>query len=149
LSPTEHGRSADSLWNDAISELKTMVEHEGQAAWPEIVKRYDEYSLYEFLRHKVFSQGAIEFYAVMNFVESDLHNSFIEVLREELGGAYVDMQTIYGGMDALPNAFYRAMPEVIRFGAEVRAMQQDDRGVTVHCRIGPDQVSFSGDYAIC
>jgi monoamine oxidase len=149
LSPTEHGRSADALWNDAIAEIREMVEQEGDAAWPEIVRRYDEYSLYEFLRHKGFSEGAIEFYAVMNFVESDLHNSFVEVLREELGGAYVDMQTIAGGMDALPNALYGEMPEVVRFGAEVRAMEQDDRSVTVHCRVGPDQVSFSGDYAIC
>jgi monoamine oxidase len=149
LTPSEHGRSADSLWNDAIADLRALVEKDGEAAWPEIVRQYDEYSLYEFLRYKGFSEGAIEFYAVMNFVESDLHNSFVEVLREELSGAYVDMQTIAGGMDALPNALYNAMPEVVRFGAEVRAMQQDDRGVTVHCRVGPDQVTFSGDYAIC
>ena len=126
-----------------------MVENEGEGAWPEIVKRYDEYSLYEFLRHKGFSEGAIEFYAVMNFVESDLHNSFIEVLREELGGAYVDMQTIVGGMDALPIALYRQMPEAVRFGTEVRAMEQDGSSVTVHCRVGPDRVTFNGDYAIC
>ena len=43
----------------------------------------------------------------MNFVEADMHNAVVEVLREDLGGAYVDMQTIVGGMDALPNAFYR------------------------------------------
>jgi monoamine oxidase len=149
LSPTEHGRSADALWNDAIAEIRQMVETEGEAAWPEIVRRYDEFSLYEFLRHKGFSEGAIEFYAVMNFVESDLHNSFVEVLREELGGAYVDMQTIVGGMDALPIALYREMPEAVRFGTEVRSMEQDDHSVTVHCRVGPDQVSFTGDYAIC
>jgi monoamine oxidase len=149
LAESEHGRSADSLWSDAIADLRQMVESDSAGAWPEIVREYDQYSLYEFLRHKGFSEGAIEYYAVMNFVESDLHNSFVEVLREELSGAYVDMQTIAGGMDALPNALYRAMPEVVRFGTEVRSMQQDDRGVTVHCRVGPDQVSFSGDYAIC
>jgi len=149
LAPTEHGRSADSLWNDAIADLKAMVDADGEQAWPEIVKRYDEYSLYEFLRHKGFSEGAIEFYAVMNFVESDLHNSFIEVLREELGGAYVDMQTIAGGMDALPIALYKQMPEVVRFGTEVRAIQQDGKSVTVHCRVGTDHVSFTADYAIC
>ena len=80
----------------------------GEAAWPEIVSRYDEYSLYEFLKSRGFSEGAIEFYAVMNFVESDLHNSFVEVLREELGGAYVDMQTIAGGMDAAQRFLRRA-----------------------------------------
>lgn len=149
LAPSEHGRSADSLWQDAIAELRTMVEHEGEAAWPEIVKRYDEYSLYEFLRHKGFSQGAIEFYAVMNFVESDLHNAFIEVLREELGGAYVDMQSIVGGMDLLPKAFYAELEDCVRFGAEVRSMEQDADGVKLHCRIGQNRVTFNGDYAIC
>ena len=59
LSPSEHGRSADDLWQAAIADLKQMVEHDGQAAWTEIVKLYDEFSLYEFLRHKGFSEGAI------------------------------------------------------------------------------------------
>jgi len=149
LSPTEHGHSADDLWQTAIADLKRMVDSEGEQAWPEIVRRYDEFSLYEFLKHKGFSEGAIEFYAVMNFVESDLHNSFIEVLREELGGAYVDMSTIVGGMDALPNAFFNELKDVVRFGAEVRAIQQDGDSVSVHCRIGPDPVTFKGDYAIC
>jgi monoamine oxidase len=149
LSPAEHGRSADDLWQTAIADLKEMVDNEGELAWPEIVKRYDEYSLYEFLRHKGFSQGAIEFYAVMNFVESDLHNSFIEVLREELGGAYVDMQAIVGGMDALPNTFYAQLEDCVRFGTEVRSIEQDADGVRLHCRVGPDRVTYHGDYAIC
>lgn len=149
LAPTEHGRSADDLWQAAIADLRQTVEREGEAAWPGIVREYDEYSLYEFLRARGFSEGAIEFYAVMNFVESDLHNSFVEVLREELGGAYVDMQTIEGGMDALPNAFYRELQDVIRLGVEVRAMEQDDEGVTLRCRVGEDRVSFRGDYVIC
>jgi len=149
LAPSEHGHSADDLWQAAIADLKQMVEHEGQAAWPEIVKRYDEYSLYEFLRHRGFSEGAIEFYAVMNFVESDLHNSFIETLREELGGFYVDMQTIVGGMDLLPQAFYREVQDEVRFGTEVRAIEQNGDEVKLHCRVGPDRVTFRGDYAIC
>ena len=149
LAPTEHGRSAGTLWEEAIADIRAMVENEGQAAWPEIVRQYDEYSLYEFLKARGFSEGAIEFYAVMNFVESDLHNSFVEVLREELGGAYVDMQTVAGGMDALPNAFYRELQEEVHFGAEVRAIEQDGESVTLRCRVGPDNISFTGDYVIC
>ena len=149
LAPTEHGRSAGDLWEEAITDIRAMVQTGGQDAWPEIVRRYDEYSLYEFLKSRGFSEGAIEFYAVMNFVESDLHNSFVEVLREELGGAYVDMQTIAGGMDALPNAFYGRLQEEVRFGHEVKAIEQDGDSVSLRCRIGPDTVSFTGDYAIC
>ena len=56
---------------------------------------------------KGFSEGAIEMYGVLNFVEADMNNAVVEELREDLGKAFVDMQEIVGGMDRLPNAFYR------------------------------------------
>ena len=108
LEDHERGRTADALWEAAIGDLRAMVEHEGPAAWDAIVRDYDEYSLYEFLRCKGWSRGAIEYFTVINFLESDMHNSLVEILREDLGGAYVDMQEIAGGMDALPNAFFAA-----------------------------------------
>ena len=136
----ERGRSADDLWESAISDLRRMVENEGDSAWEHIVREYDQYSLYEFLRMKGFSEGAIEYYAVMNFVEADMHNAVVEILREDLGKAYVDMQEIAGGMDLLPNAFYRELEKEVRLGAEAFAIDQDtverhgalqDRGRTV------------------
>ena len=88
------------------------------------MQRCDQYSLYEFLKAKGFSPGAIEMYGVMNFLEADMHNAAVEVLREDLGGAYVDMQEIVGGMDLLPRALARALADRIRFGAEVHAIEQ-------------------------
>ncbi len=149
LEPEEQGKSADTLWQAAIADLRAMVDSNAEQAWPQIVRRYDEFSLYEFLRHRGFSEGAIEYYAVMNFVESDLHNSFIETLREELGKAYVDMQEIAGGMDLLPNAFYGELQDSVRFGCEVRRIDQDAHSVTAYCRQGPDRFTLTGDYAIC
>jgi monoamine oxidase len=149
LEAHEQGRTSDALWQTAIAELRTMVEEDAERAWPQIVRRYDEFSLYEFLRHRGFSEGAVEYYAVMNFVESDLHNSFIETLREELGKFYEDMQEITGGMDQLPNAFYSELQDVVRFGVEVRRIDQDADSVTLHCRQGPDRFTLTGDYAIC
>jgi monoamine oxidase len=149
LADSERGKSADQLWEDAIGDIRQMVESAGQEAWAEIVRRYDEYSLYEFLKVRGLSEEAIEYYAVMNFVEADMHNAVVEILREDLGGAYVDMSTIVGGMDRLPNAFYAELQDVVRFGVEVRAIEQDGDGVTLRCRVGNDRVSFNGDYAIC
>lgn len=149
LAPHERGRTADALWEDAIGEIREMVERDGDAAWDEIVRRYDQYSLYEFLKHRGLSEGAIEYYAVMNFLEADMHNALVEILREELGGAYVDMSEIVGGMDRLPNAFYAELQEVVRFGVEVRGIAQDGESVTLSCRQGPDRFSLTGDYAIC
>ena len=120
----------------------------GEAAWPEIVSRYDEYSLYEFLKSRGFSEGAIEFYAVMNFVESDLHNSFGGAARgaRRRVRRHADHCRWHG---RAAQRFHGEPQDVVRFGTEVRAIQQDPSGVTLRCRIGPDTVSFTGDYAIC
>ena len=100
--------------------------------WADIERRYDGYSLHDFLRERGWSDAAIEYYAVLNFLESDMHHAFTEILREDLGGAYTDMQTIAGGMDALPRAFFGELQDEVRLGAEVYAIAQDPDGVTVH-----------------
>ncbi len=148
LAQHEHGQTADALWETAIGSLRAMVEHEGPAAWDHIVREYDEYSLYEFLKAKGWSRGAIEYFTVVNFLEADMHNSLVEILREDLGGAYVDMQEIAGGMDALPNAFYPSLADDIRFGTNVFAIDQDDNGVTVHAKTEANRFSYTGDYAV-
>jgi monoamine oxidase len=149
LAAHEQGRSADAMWEEAVAEIREMIDRAGDEAWEEIVRRYDEYSLYEFLKTRGFSEGAIEYYAVMNFLEADMHNAVVEILREDLGGAYLDMQEIVGGMDLLPAAFYRELQGAVRFGVEVRAIEQNGDSVTLRCRVGPDSFSISGDYAIC
>ena len=149
LADHEAGRTADDLWSDAIADIKALLESEGESAWGQIAAEYDQYSLYEFLKLKGFSEGAIEYYAVMNFVEADLNNAAVEALREDLGGAYVDMQEIVGGMDRLPNAFYERLPDRVAFGTEVHAIEQESDSVTVHYKTEATRASVSGDYAIC
>jgi monoamine oxidase len=145
----ERGRTADQLWEQTIGELRAMVERDGDAAWETIVRDYDRFSLYDFLRHRGWSHGAIEYFGVMNFLESDLHNAFVEVLREEVGRAYLDMVEIVGGMDQLPNAFYQHLRRQVWFGAQVHAIDQDADGVTVHYRTGAGSFAVTGDHAIC
>jgi monoamine oxidase len=149
LEPAEVGRTADAMWEEAISDLRALVDAGGEDAWAEIVTRYDQYSLYEFLRLKGFSDGAIEYYAVMNFVEADMHNAFVEVLREDLGKAYVDMQEIVGGSDLLPRAFFERIGHRVRFGAEVYALDQDATSVTVHFKTEAGRYAETADFAIC
>ena len=145
----ERGRTFGDLWDDATRDLREMLERDGPTAWDEIVHQYDQYSLREFLILKGFSEGAIEMYGVMNFVEADMNNAVIEELREDLGRAFEDMQEIVGGMDLLPRAFYSQLEERIRFGAEVFAMQQDSDGVTVHFKTESGRFQARGDFAVC
>jgi len=149
LADVERGHTADELWEDAIGELRDMVDREGDAAWEGIVRDYDRFSLYDYLRSRGWSSGAIEYFGVMNFLESDLHNAFVEVLREELGGAYLDMVEIAGGMDRLPHAFYAQLRRQIWLGTEVFAIDQDPASVTVHYKTEAGRFSVTADYAVC
>ena len=149
LAEAERGRSFNDLWEDATRDLREMLARDGDAAWDEIVRQYDQYSLREFLELKGFSEGAIEMYGVMNFVEADMNNAVVEELREDLGKAFEDMQEIVGGMDNLPRAFYGQLQGRIRFGAEVHSIDQDPESVTVHFKTEAGRYSITGDYAIC
>jgi monoamine oxidase len=149
LAPHERGKTADQLWAAAIADIKALLERDGPSAWEQIRAEFDQFSLYEFLKHKKFSNGAIEYYAVMNFMEADMNNAVLEVLREDLEGAYVDMQTIDGGMDLLPRAFYAELQQEVRFGAEVCAIDQTDADVTVHVKTEAGRFSVTADYCVC
>ena len=145
----ERGRSIDDLWQEATRDLRELLEREGDAGWEQIVREYDQYSLREFLVLKGFSEGAIEMYGVINFVESDMNNAVVEELREDLGKSFEDMQEIVGGTDMLPRAFYGQLQERIRFGAEVFAIDQDADSVTVHFKTEAGRYTERADYAIC
>jgi len=149
LAEHERGKTADDLWAHAISDIKALLDQHGDSAWEQIRAQYDQLSLYDFLVERGFSEGAIEYYAVMNFVETDMNNAVMEILREDLEGAYVDMQTIDGGMDQLPEAFFRELQQEVRFGSEVHAIEQTGDGVTVHFKTESGRFNVSGDYCVC
>jgi monoamine oxidase len=145
----ERGRPCADLWEETISEERALLEADREAGWGEIVRRWDQHSLSDFLRAKGWSPGAIEMYGVMNFLEADMHNAAVEVLREDLGGAYADMQEIVGGSDLLPRALARELRDRIRYGAEVHALEQSPKDVTVHFKTEAGRYSETADYAIC
>jgi monoamine oxidase len=144
----ERGHSYADLWEAATKDMRAWIDEDEAAGWERIVREYDGYTLREFLEVKGFSEGAIEMYGVMNFVEADMNNAVVEEFREDFGRAFEDMQEIVGGMDNLPNAFYREIPDRVRFGAEVHAIDQAPESVTVHFKTEAGRYSVTGDYAI-
>jgi monoamine oxidase len=144
----ERGRSFNDLWEEATRDLRAWLETDQVAGWERIRREYDGYTLREFLELKGFSEGAIEMYGVMNFVEAGINNAVVEEFREDFGKAYEDMHEIVGGSDRLPNAFYAELADRVRFGAEVHAMDQDTDSVTVHFKTEAGRYSVTGDYAI-
>lgn len=148
LHPYERGRGADELWYSAINPFIEKVRQQGPAAWDEIIRDYDEYSVREFLESKGWSEGAIERFGLLFNQEAIMNSSFLELLREEVGGYYTDMYTVKGGMDQLPNAFLPALQGKIIYGARLTAIEQTAGGVTLHTRSLAGRQSFSADSAI-
>ncbi|HUG48986.1 MAG TPA: NAD(P)/FAD-dependent oxidoreductase [Candidatus Limnocylindria bacterium] len=149
LAEHEHGKTWTELWNEATSEFRQRYEAGGVDSLDDLLHEYDRYSTRDFLVMRGFSEGAIELYAVMSFRESNMGDAVVEQLREVVGRSFEDMQEIVGGMDLLPDAFYRQLKPNIRFGAEVTSLEQTDERVTVHYRGPAGRFTVSGDYAIC
>jgi len=101
----ERNRSAGDLWLQAITPLLDTLRSGREAAWEEIVAKYDQYSTREFLESCGWSEGAIEMYGLLANQEAVMNSSFLEVFREDSGNYYTNMVEIQGGSDRLPHAF--------------------------------------------
>jgi monoamine oxidase len=148
LAPHERGKTARQLWREATKEIEEALRTRGEAAWTGIAQEFDPFSTREFLEYKGWSEGAIEMYGLIADQEALMNSSFLELLREDVGGFYEDMWEIEGGMDHLPNAFLPDLGKTIRFGARMVAIDQDPDGAIIHYETAAGRFSARGDYAI-
>lgn len=148
VAPHEQGKSAGALWETELQPFAERVAADGDGAWEQIAAEYDDLSIHEFLTARGWSEGAIEMFGLLMNQESLMNSSFMELLREEVGGYYTNMVQIEGGTDMLPRAFLPQLQGRIRFGAVMAAIDQSPQEVTVHYRTPGGRFSVSGDYAI-
>lgn len=148
VSPIEIGKISGQMYVDALKPLLDMLEKDGEAAWEEIVVKYDQYSTREFLELNGWSEGMIEMFGLLANQESVMNSSFLELFREDSGNYYTNMIEIQGGTDRLPYAFLTDLKDNIRFGAKMTAMDQSPQDVTIHYETPAGRFSESGDYAI-
>lgn len=144
----ERGRSIFTLWDEALAPFVERLEREGDVAWETIAAENDHYSVREFLEDQGWSEGAIECFGLLANYEALMNSSFLELLREELGGYYRDLVHLPGGMDQLPRAFLPQLRDRIRFGAKLIAVDQQPDSVTLHYTTAAGRRSVSGDFAI-
>jgi monoamine oxidase len=136
------------LWARALAPFAARLQAEGDAAWDAIASEFDQFAVREFLEAQGWSEGAIEVFGLWFNQEAMMNSSFLELLREELGGYYSDLVYVVGGTDLLPRAFLPELGDRIRFGAKMVALDQSPDEVTVHYRTGAGRFSVTGDYAI-
>ena len=136
------------LWNTALEPFAALLREHGDDAWGEITADYDQYCVREFLELREWSEGAIEMFGLLFNQEALMNSSFLELLREELGGYYSDLVYLDGGTDMLPRAFLPELSSRIRFGTKVVAMDQSETDVTLYCRNSGNRWEVQADYAV-
>ena len=148
VAPHERGQTAGQMWEKALRPLLDLLKARAEAAWPEIVAKYDQYSTREFLEANGWSEGALEMFGLLMNQEAVMNSSFLELFREDAGSYYTDMVEIEGGMDRLPHAFLPELKSRLRFGAKMVAIDQSPDDVTIHYHTAAGRASVTGDYAM-
>jgi monoamine oxidase len=145
---SERGRSVFELWDQALEPFIRQLTQDGASAWNSIVSTNDQYSVREFLELRGWSEGAIECFGLLANYEALMNSSFLELLREEIGGYYKELLHLPGGMDQLPRSFLPSLGGRIRYGARLIAVEQGPSSVTLHIRTAGARHTVVGDFAI-
>ncbi len=148
LAPHEKGRLPSQLMEATLRPLKQLLEARGEAAWEEIVAKYDEFSTREFLVQSGWSEGAIELFGLLSNNEARMNYSFVEYFRSEMEHGFSHMVQIKGGADLLPRAFVPALHSRIRYGARLLALEQSPAAAAVHYQTRAGTFKETGAHVI-
>jgi monoamine oxidase len=134
------------LWAEFIRRTAERLQAD-EGYWDELLHRYGDYSLYDFLQSQRWSTDAINAFALVEIAEPDLSIAFLESLQlQQAHGA--DKIQLVGGMDRLPMAFLPELQSRIRFGAEMVALDYNADLVTIHYQTHAGLEQMTGDFAI-
>ncbi|MGH8929774.1 MAG: flavin monoamine oxidase family protein [Egibacteraceae bacterium] len=149
LMPNEAEQAPDQLLRHTMQPLINIMEQGDQeAAWEQLLKEYDEYSLLGYLKERGLSQGAISMLGPLFNLESRYHFSLVEWFSHYYEDVFGDLVYIVDGADSLPRAFEPHLMDNIKFGAQVHAIEQTDKKVHVSFRAGRRSQKVTADECI-
>ncbi|MFC4768580.1 flavin monoamine oxidase family protein [Effusibacillus consociatus] len=156
VAPHEAWKTAKHLFNLAVKPIVDFINKDPIRNWSLVVKRFDKYSMYTFLKfypHEFgtpFSEGAIEMMAVLLDLEGLMEESFLDILRINMPLVQTRFYQITGGNARLPEAFLPQVQEDIVFQQRMSKIVQYKNGVTIHSihQSTLEPYSVTGDFAI-
>jgi monoamine oxidase len=125
----EKGLLPAQILRAAMEPLLDLVKQPN--GWEQVVAKYDEYSLIAFLADRGVSEQALWLLGPLLNLEGRFHFSLVEWFTHWYDDVFGDLEFMDAGSDSLPNAFLPHLLDDIRLGAEVRAIAQDEAGVSV------------------
>ncbi len=147
----EKGKTAQQLLNMAVDPILDFIKQDPIRNWPQVVKAYDDYSMYIFLKYgPAYSQGAIEMIGVLLGIEGFMEESFLDILRFLMPLRSPRFYQIAGGNDLLPRAFLPKLQGDICFQQRMTKIIQHQDGVTIQSNQEgtSNTCNITGDLAI-
>lgn len=133
LRQEERDKAPADLLGAAVQPLVDIMQGDDEDDnWDRLLTEYDRYSVIAYLREHGMSDAAIAMIGPLFNLEGRYHFSLLEWFAHYYEDVFGDLEYIVGGADSLPKAFEPYLGDDIRYGAEVHAVGQSDRKVTVH-----------------
>ncbi|XP_078132320.1 L-amino-acid oxidase-like [Sander vitreus] len=133
--PSEKGKSADELLQQALQKVKDYVQTHGCKA---ALIKYDHYSVKEYLKEEGnLSSEAIRMIGDLLNEESLMYTALTEMIYDQTDIS--DDTTYYevtGGSDLLPKAFLNVLDVPIFLNSKVKNISQSNKGVIVSYQTG-------------
>ncbi|NWS77906.1 OXLA oxidase, partial [Crotophaga sulcirostris] len=148
VKPSERGKSADQLFREALDKaFKTFQTVDCK----EYLAKYDSFSTKEYLiKVGNLSRGAVDMIGDLLNEDSGFYVSFLSSLWDFDIFSTQRFDEITGGFDQLPNAFHKALPDVIHFNCTVEKIMTEGDKVHVFYR-APDTLAptvATADYVL-
>ncbi|XP_065520949.1 L-amino-acid oxidase isoform X3 [Lathamus discolor] len=145
VEPSERGKSADQLYREA---LRKALKKFQATDCKEYLTKYDSFSTKEYLiKVGNLSRGAVQMIGDLLNEDSGFYLSFLASLWDFDVFSDERFDEITGGFDQLPNAFHKALPNIIHFNCKVEKIVTERNKVHVHYR-DPDTLAPTTTHAL-
>ncbi|XP_004591732.3 L-amino-acid oxidase-like [Ochotona princeps] len=150
LSPTEKGKSANSLFHQAISKLRQQLKVFNCS---HLLSFYDSYSTKSYLlKEGKLSRGAVKMIGDVLDEDAGYYKSLLESLWTNIIFQNDDFYEITGGFDQLPSSLSTTLkPGTIHLESKVKMVMRDGSEVRVSYRAGnasSELHNLTADYVI-
>ncbi|XP_042368702.1 L-amino-acid oxidase-like [Plectropomus leopardus] len=147
--PTEKGKSADELLQEALKAVKVDVMMKGCLA----LRKYDHYSVQDYLIEEGhLSPGAVRMIGDLLNEQSLMFTALTEMIYDQSDiNDDIKYSEVTGGSDLLPKAFLNVLNETkILRNSKVKRISQSDNGVIVSYQTGQQSslTDLSANYVL-
>ena len=122
--PVSPGELVAAAMEEPLSDLQRLP-------WAQFLRKYDSYSLKDWLVKQGISRGAIDMIGVFYNFEAFLDMSLVENTIDECVFHDPQLKKVEEGMDMLPKGLYRDVDDLVRFNSRVYRVEHGITGVTV------------------